>query len=267
MYRILYLAFTPRMIVLSIFLLNGLFLSQVYAKNTQSLELMTPRGEKIDVVINYPESGIQHSTYPAIIIAPGQGSRMDIPLIRDIAEGAAKNGIAAFRFNWNYVKSSNQPSPDRIHEKEDMQTVIDYAKKDLKIDSSKIIIAGKSLGSIVCYANFRENPHMAGLFLLTPICVNDQYMNTLYPDLAKVTVPTMILLGNKDNYGNLSVLYKYLQTAGNNIVSVVLPGDHSLNVEKVGESEISLKNNKNAELAVNITLHWLNQILDDTGKK
>ena len=267
MYRIQCLTPGFRKIVFSIFLLVGIFLPKAHAQNATPLELTTPRGAKINVVVNYPEVEKQSKTCPAIIIAPGQGYHMDMPLIRGIAEGAAKDGIAAFRFNWHYFTASIQPSPDRVHENEDMKSVIDFVKTDKKIDPSRIVLAGKSLGSIVCYANFRGNPNLAGLFLLTPICLNDQNMNTLYPDLAKVTIPTMILLGNKDNFGNLGVLYRNLQTAGNNIVTVVFPGDHSLNVEKVGESEISRKNNENVELAVSITLHWLNHIFDEHSKK
>lgn len=245
--------------ITSLIIAITVFTPGLQAASQEPLDLVTSRGERVQGMLHLPDSDA--AKLPAIVIAPGQGYHMDAPLIVGVAQQAASNGIAAFRFNWHFFATSTQREKDRSHEIEDMLTVIQHAKAHPRIDPSRVILVGKSFGSIMTYTNYQRAPEAAGLVLLTPVCRNEKDMKSFYPGLANLSVPTVLLLGNRDKFCSLKVLYEGLQGAGNHIVTIVLPGNHSLALGPRDDPAFTQQNKQNVDLAVAITSHWLRTIL------
>ena len=60
--------------------------------------------------------------------------------------------MPAIRFNWKYYSNGKRiPSKNLKNELEEYGAIVDFVKKDKKIDASKVIVAGKSLGTLVAY--------------------------------------------------------------------------------------------------------------------
>lgn len=244
-----------RIICIIIFLATFLF-----SQSSRVFELETNRGAKINVMEDFPDTQ-KGEKFSAIIIAPGSRYPMNRPIIKLMAEESVKNGVAVFRFNWHYYSNRGRPSPGSTFEREELQTVLDYVRNHPRIDPDKIILAGKSFGSIIAYSIFKKNKDIFGLFLLTPICNKENDIQARYPGLPDVKRNTVILLGNEDPLCALGFLYDGLGNSGNNIATVVISGDHGLNIdpEKIGKPQMTSA--ENIQFAVNSITYWLTILL------
>jgi predicted alpha/beta-hydrolase family hydrolase len=71
----------------------------------------TTYGADIAVQVNLPANLATKA--PAIVLAPGQGYHMDLPLLAELAAALEAKGALVFRFNWDYFgKPNGEPSPD-----------------------------------------------------------------------------------------------------------------------------------------------------------
>lgn len=251
----------------SLILVLTLCLSQsLQAGSAESLKLKTPRGVEIEVSIDLPAAAT--GKHPAIIIAPGQGYHKDLPLVKNLAEKTAANGFVAIRFNWNYFSADSQngqPSDDLKNEIEDMQTVINFAKGDQRIDGSRLIIAGKSLGTFVSYSIFDQDDSFAGLILMTPICTDPKSGAPIgdesYPRFAAKTKPIALVLGNADGLCSLPALYDFVKSSKGNVSISAFGGGHSLNFPKTEDAaKDAARNEANVAAAVHAAAQWANII-------
>jgi hypothetical protein len=242
-----------------------------FAASVETTQAKTPRGASIKVTINVPDSGFTGKR-PAVILAPGQGYHMELPILKGLAEKLATSGILAFRFDWNYYSTDpqkGQPSAGLVQELEDMQSVITLAMSDARVDSGQITIAGKSIGSVVAFRAFTRNPTGKALVLLTPLCSSptDERGNAIpsprvtgplnYPGLADLTKPVVMALGNSDPACSVPQLYDWLKGTKGNVVTVVVGGDHGLNVVSDFEDP---KNAANISTAVAVVSHWISML-------
>ncbi|MDZ4183336.1 MAG: hypothetical protein U1B83_10725, partial [Candidatus Cloacimonadaceae bacterium] len=108
-------------------------------------------------------------SYPCVIICPGRGYHMDLPLIKGVADQAVQAGFIAMRFNWTFFSAGVDPSEDGSREFGNIEAMLALAKQTAGVDSSRIYIAGKSVGSLYGYAVFQEHKELKGCLLLTPI--------------------------------------------------------------------------------------------------
>lgn len=215
--------------LLSIFFMMPAMLAG--ASSVESIKLKTPRGAELEIAIHIPDST---SKTPAVIIAPGQGYHMGLPLTEGLARKIADAGFAAIRFDWHYYREGEPPSGDLSNETEDLATVIAFAKNHSKIDKNKLILAGKSLGTLVSYREFASDAEVKALILMTPLCTarwDDQghelpkpvpvgFEN--YPSLLQAKRPVVIVLGNNDPNCALPMLYDFLKDSSGNIATVVV---------------------------------------------
>lgn len=228
--------------------------------SAEDLKIKTPRGVEINVSITRPTSDARKA--PALVVAPGQGYHMGLPLIKDLATKAAQGGFVVYRFNWNYFTSEPQglPSDDLSKEIEDMQAVIDYAKQDAQVDASKIVIAGKSLGTLVSYPIFVRDSSLLGLILMTPICTDPDTGKAIgeesYPAFATQTRPIAMILGNQDALCSVPMLYDFLKGTRGNVSVNVFAGGHSLTFGKPDDPANAERDARNIEAAVNATAQW-----------
>lgn len=243
-----------------------------FAVKEKAIQIKTPRGEVIDAVVHSP--GEKGKSYPALIIASGQGYHMDLPLIKGLAEKVSKMGYVALRFNWHYQSSGGRPSKGLLEESEDFESALNYLKAQTFVDPNKILIAGKSMGTGVAYKAFQKDTSIQGLLLMTPICTThwDEKGNDLpgpipvgsenYPGLLEETRPVVMMLGNKDPLCQIPMLYDFLKDSSGNISSLIFEGDHSLNIGPWDDPKFEGRNAQNNSAATEATAHWVKLIID-----
>jgi acetyl esterase/lipase len=210
-------------------LVTGLLLLTAAPPVERPVRLDTPRGETIEVIEQRPPG---RGPFPAVVLAPGTNYAMRLPALERVARALVSEGVAVFRFDWAYwVRSGAQghPSADRAAEVEDFATVVAHARKATCVDPARILVGGKSLGSIIAWRVLRADPAVKGALLLTPVCspkpTGPKLPDANYPDVANEARPTAWILGEADPVCTTSVLYGYLAGAKRARVAVVR-GDH-----------------------------------------
>lgn len=236
--------------------------------NADSFKVKTPRGTDLEIVVSYPTDSSKK--IPAIIIAPGQGYHMGLPLIQQLAETSVKNGLISYQFNWSYYSADpirGQPSDDLSNEIEDLQTVLRLAKNDRRVDSSKVVLVGKSLGTLVSYNVFNSDVSLAGLILMTPLCTNPDNQtaigNESYPNFSTNTRPIAILLGNADPMCSLPMLYDFVKGSAGNVTMNVFGGGHSLTFGKGGDPNNVERDARNVSAATTTAALWAKIIVQE----
>lgn len=236
-----------------------------------SIEIPTPRGAKLKAFIHLPASD---TPAPAVVIGPGQGYHMDLPLVKTLAEKVAGLGYAAIRFNWNYHTEGGRPSADLSSELEDFAAAVNFAKAHEKIDAEKIIVAGKSLGTFLAYRHFKTDSSVRGLALLTPVCTWrwDDEGNELeepiatgaenYPTLPQSDRPVVVALGNRDPICSVPMMYDFLKDSNGNVATLVLEGDHSMNIGHWSDPAYEDRNAANVYVGTYAVAHWIKLMID-----
>jgi dienelactone hydrolase len=219
--------------------------------------LKTLRGADVEIIIDYPEDV---GPRPAVILAPGQGYHARLPLMEKLAKDLATRGIVVIRFNWAYFTKyakSGKPSGDLSQEVEDMQTVVSAAKTMPRIDAKRIAVAGKSLGSLVGWRVFRDDPALLAGVLLTPVCVDmtkeeprDAVLEN-YLNLKSNSRPLFLLAGEIDSLCPSRYLYNAAAQLTSNVRVSVIGGAHSFET-KDGPSA-KKESEANLDLAVRLS--------------
>ena len=194
--------------------------------------LQTQRGATVEIRAEFPKG---NGPFPAVILAPGQGYHMDLPILQEAAERLVADGFAVYRFNWAYFTrdpKQGEPSEDLSLEVEDMATVLAAARSDKRVDASRISAAGKSLGSMVAWRLFRREPGLHKGVFLTPVCVNDdgkpdpQAAFVNYPGSAEEKRPVAFVSGDHDPLCANAALYDFAVRSGGQMRVAVVSGDH-----------------------------------------
>ena len=225
----------------------------------------TPRGTDVHVTIDEIQGA--EAKKPTLVIAPGQGYNKNLPLIQDLGAKAAQLGFLVYRFDWSYYSADpkhGQPSDDLSAEAEDMKAVIELANSNPSVDQGKIILAGKSIGTLVAYKLFRQNS-FAGLILMTPICTDPDsgkaIGNESYPDFSKNTKPISLILGNADPLCKLPMLYDFTKDTNGNTTINVFAGGHSLTMGPFGDPAYAKINAQNLDAATTAASVWAEVIV------
>ncbi len=167
------------------------------------------------------------SLKPALLIAPGQDYHRDSPLLKQLAERAAAAGYMTLRFDWHFFQAGGRASETLQAEMEDAQAALTYLRQQAGVDPERIFIAGKSLGSVVAYRLFRQDPQLKGLTLYTPILPQPGDEIRHYPGLASETRALQIIAAAEDGLCPLLHLYAALCQGPPRAWVNVVPGDHS----------------------------------------
>lgn len=257
------------MFVLFYFLMSGsLSWGGVIEEN---ITLTTPRGEAVLVTLVYPDG---EEKYSAVLLASGGGYHKELPLLKETTEQLASRGVIGVRFDWNYFSKKENPSDGYVEEQEDMQTVLNFLKTHPKVESDRIIIGGKSLGSVISYRVFEENNDVMALTLLTPVCTSriDKDGNQLpspvpiapkyYPELINESRQVVVMMGDRDPLCDVPMIFNFLKSATGKVALNIVEGDHSLNVGPWDDPEYSERNAENVTAAINMVAHWMNLIFN-----
>ncbi|MFY8118684.1 MAG: alpha/beta hydrolase family protein, partial [Roseateles sp.] len=135
----------------------------------QSITAFNTAGERLATLVDIPAGA---GPFPALVLAPGQGYHMGMPVLDQMAQAFVTQGYAVFRFNWSYYSAQprRQPSADLSQELQELRVVIAAARQHPKVLPDKISVGGKSLGSLVAWQAFRQDPALRSVLLLTPVC-------------------------------------------------------------------------------------------------
>jgi predicted alpha/beta-hydrolase family hydrolase len=214
------------------------------------VEIPTARGVALKAVVHRPAKG----NGAAVVLAPGQGYSMEKPLLKRSAEALAEAGFVAVRFDWAYWTAKGEASADLATEVADADAAVAFAKKQDGV--SKVLLAGKSLGSFVALRWSNEHPDaLAGLALLTFPTNDPQNGGAVRQEataLEKCALGPLIVCGDADPMADLPTLYGVAAKAKPAARVVIVPGDHGFG-DGVKGSPVTLEN---VDLAVQNLVLW-----------
>jgi predicted alpha/beta-hydrolase family hydrolase len=143
------------------------------------------------------------------------------------AERLAEAGFLALRFDWAYFTAKGKPAADLATEFEDATSAIAFVRARPGV--KKVILAGKSLGSLVTVlVASRKDANLAGAGLLT-LPVRDPGAAERRPqvaELAKVECPVVIVNGDTDPLCDVKELYQLAASLERTPRIVIVPGAH-----------------------------------------
>ena len=195
-----------------------------------------PRGDgvAISAIVDLPTGA---GKVPAVVLAPGQGYHMGLPVMASTARGLNEQGIAVIRFNWSYFTSvpRGQPSADLSVELQDLQAVLAAARAHARIDARQVSVGGKSLGSGVAWRAFVADRQLQSALMLTPVCSRvpkgenapKAEAGENYPGLDAEPRPSLWISGDADPLCAPSVLYAFAATGQKRTRVAIVGGDHS----------------------------------------
>jgi len=218
--------------------------------------LKTPRGADVQVIVHNSDT----SSGSVMVIAPGRSCNAKSQLFETIGNLAPDLGITAVRFEWAYCLSDPQhPSPSQggKNEIEDMQTVITFAKSLQKVDTPRLALVGKSMGSVIAYRVFAKDPSVKALALLTPLCLSVSDCDNMYPSLKKESRPILMTMGDKDSDNcSIPALFDFLKDDSGDIWISIAGGDHGFGIAAATGTLTTDKTQRNIKAVVTSLLNW-----------
>ena len=199
---------------------------------------------------------------PALLIAPGETYHRNLPIIAGLAESAVASGWVTLRFDWRYYTNNpdSKPSKDYITEQAEFEAALAYLKKHPRVDASRIVLAGKSQGSMVATQVFLGDANAKAVLLLTPICRSGGDAGKNYKGLIADKRPVIVVMGNNDGICPVAHAYYWAKDGDPRIAVLTFPGDNSLLVGDVRNSAMTARNQRNIDIAVGSAVQWLNEI-------
>jgi predicted alpha/beta-hydrolase family hydrolase len=240
--------YRPRMCRTLLFLLFAAV--GLRGEDTTTVKIATPRGVKL--VADHHVPAEPNGT--AVVLAPGQGYHRGLPLLTESAEALAAAGVHVLRFDWAYFTAKGERSRDFATEREDLEAVLAHAKAIDGVD--KVILAGKSLGSMVAFFRAVEKrDDLAGLALLTfPLHASGQPTHVFreMQALRELDLPVLLLGGDKDSLAAVGATYALAAACRTPPQVVIVPGDHGLN----DPVKTDAKTRENCRLAAHALTVW-----------
>ena len=190
-----------------------------------------------------------------ILLAHGAGAPMDSETMTGIAEALADVGFRVARFEFDYMAQRRTGGRKPPPKAEALVPEYRQAVEDLA-DKGTLIIGGKSLGGRVASMaadQLLDDGRIAGL-----LCLGYPFHPPKKPDvlrtahLARLRVPTLIVQGTRDPFGNREEVAHYA-LSGKIRVHWLEDGDHDFRPRK-SVSGLSLSDNI-GELAT-VTRAW-----------
>lgn len=211
----------------------GLLLLHAGPAWAQATVLQRADGTRLAALVDVPAGTARG---PAVVLAPGQGYHMGLPALASTAQALQAQGLVVFRFNWAYLGAEppGRPSPDLSAELQDLQAVLQAARAHPRVDPQRIVVAGKSLGSVVAWRAFTADAQLQAALLLTPVCSRVPQGGGApqpegpqnYPGLAAERRPTLWIAGDADPLCEPGALYALAASAPKRPRVAIVGGDH-----------------------------------------
>lgn len=236
--------------------------------NTVAEEALVKRGDgaNISAIVDLPGGS---EKVPAVILAPGQGYHMRLPVLESAARALVAQGFAVFRFNWTYFSSEprGKPSADLSLEIQDMQAVISAARAHGRVDERKVSVGGKSLGSVVAWRTFVADQKLQSALLLTPVCSRvpkgesaaKSEARENYPEFGPERRPSLWVSGNSDPLCEPVSMYGFAAAGQSSARIAIIGGDHSFENKTLPPSQAEAFRNSNLHLASALAVEFLTE--------
>ncbi|MDX2165527.1 MAG: alpha/beta family hydrolase [Deltaproteobacteria bacterium] len=183
-------------------------------------------------------SGAVHRAAPpalgvTVVVAHGAGTRFDHPFLVAFADGLARHGVDAVRFNFPYTERGGRaPDPAPVLEA-CYRSVLEAVRADAVLGAGRLVIGGKSMGG-------RMASHLAAagavvdglLFLGYPLHPAGQPHKLRAAHLPRISAPMLFLTGTRDALCPLERLRAVLATVPRAALHVVDDADHAFAVRK-----------------------------------
>jgi len=223
----------------------------------KTIQVTWGTGQHVTAVISYPAG---KTSAPTIVIASGRSGGMGTSIIKGFADKAVRDGLVAVRFDYTYFTNKGEPSKGVTDEIDEMNAVINEISKDPRVDTKKMIIAGKSLGSVVAHRVFNQNNTYLGEILLTPLVTSQENADRFYPGLVTSGRPIVLVVGNQDTENApMGVVYNFLKDSSRKVMLDTVAGDHGF---ELGGTTAAAKraNDANIDSALETAEYWVRMI-------
>ena len=168
-----------------------------------------------------------------LVLAHGAGAGQGHPFIVSCARGLATRGIDVATFDFPYMQQKRR-LPDKAPVLEQsFRHVIDSVRDQDEFRSHRLFIGGKSMGGrIATHLGAEGVDKLAGIVALGyPLHPPGKPQQLRDAHLPSMTVPVMIVQGERDTFGTPTELAPVIQRMSAPVtLHVVARGDHSLAV-------------------------------------
>lgn len=233
----------------------------------ETLSATTPRGAKLEVVADFPAGA---GPFPTLLLAPGAGYHMALPLLEQTARRLVEQGIAVYRFNWAYFSSTprGKAADDLAAEMEDFATVLKLARAEARVDPARLSVGGKSMGTVVAWRALSADKALRSGLFLTPLCSRtptgqatpSATADETYPGMAAELRPIAFISGDKDPLCNAAFLYGFAAKASNAARVVVIGGDHSFENRALGAAAAEGFRDRNVDVVARLSANFITEL-------
>ena len=166
---------------------------------------------------------------PTLIVCHGRWNNLDLPLLRDLCQGAAAAGLRALRFNFRYVTERTDPSSGGAAEMADLEGAIEAMSVRFNPSPGRTYLAGKSLGAVVASHVAAARPGLGGYIALGyPLHGPGGQATAQTAHLAQLGCPALFVAGDRDPFCSLAKLRPVIATIPTSCtLEIIAGGDHS----------------------------------------
>jgi predicted alpha/beta-hydrolase family hydrolase len=195
-------------------------------------QISIPVGDRQTTGLIYPADSA-HRIGAMLVLAHGAGAGQTSRFMIDFATALADRGVDVLTFNFLYIEERRK-APDRTPLLEDCyRAVVDTARRHSRFRDSKVFIGGKSMGGRMAThlaADATTAPAPAGVVVLGyPLHPPGKPDQLRVGHLPRITVPMLIVQGERDPFGSPDELRPHLASLGERAtIHAIDGGDHSL---------------------------------------
>jgi uncharacterized protein len=174
-----------------------------------------------------------------VVLAHGAGAGQRHPFIVNVARRLAAAGLNVATFDFPYMEQRRRvPDPASVLEHRFRQVIEQVRTADG--GSRRLFIGGKSMGGRIATQLAAQGEAVKGVFALGyPLHPPGKPLQLRSAHLPKITVPVLIVQGERDPFGTPSELEPVIGTMGAPVrLQIVASGDHSLGAKGVSPNQL-----------------------------
>lgn len=179
--------------------------------------------------------GFEPGRATVVVLGHGAANTMDHPLLVHLAEGLARSGIGALRFNFPY-SAAGRPSPDpQARLEATWERVLENLRSDGNLTPRRIVAAGKSMAGRVAsqMAAAGRLPVDALIFYGYPLHAPGKPEQRRDAHLPGIDRPMLFFEGTRDPFCRIELIRPVVKALGDRAALEEIPGgDHSFVLPK-----------------------------------
>ena len=186
---------------------------------------MTSRSEASALEVDTPQGPARAHLRPAgdpsgaLALGHGAGGSVDAPDLAAATEAAVAEGFSVALVEQPYLVAGKRSSPAPARLDAAWNAVVEELS-DGELSGLPLVVGGRSAGARVACRTAAESGAVAVLCLAFPLHPPGRPEKTRQPELDAVEVPTLVVQGERDQFG--------MPGDGPNRTVVTVPGNHSL---------------------------------------